>query len=53
MTLDYAPFSPRVALEGLVPLLAEFEPSQSVAPFVDSFLVRGRTQLPLTAARSC
>ncbi len=42
----------RVALEGLVPLLAACEPSQSVAPFVDSFLVRGRTQLPLSAARS-
>lgn len=41
-----------VAPEGLVPLLAECEPGQSVAPFVDSFLVRGRTQLPLGASRA-
>lgn len=38
----------RVALEGLIPLLAACEPtSASAAPFVDSFLVRGRTQLPI------
>ena len=38
----------RVALEGLVPLLAACEPtSASAAPLVDSFLVRGRTQLPI------
>ena len=42
----------RVALEGLVPLLAECEPGQSVAPFIDSFLVRGRTQLPVSASRA-
>jgi cytochrome P450 len=41
----------RVALEGLVPLLAGCEPTASAAPpFVDSFLVRGRTQLPITRA---
>jgi len=40
----------RVALEALVPLLAECEPSQLDAPFVDSFLVRGRTHLPITIA---
>lgn len=42
----------RVALEALVPLLACFEPDYEGAPFVDSFLVRGRTQLPLVASRA-
>jgi cytochrome P450 len=37
----------RVALEALVPLLAECEPGQIDSPFVDSFLVRGRTHLPI------
>ncbi len=38
----------RVALEGLVPLLAACEPAAGVAaPLIDSFLVRGRTQLPI------
>jgi cytochrome P450 len=37
----------RVALEGLVPLLAACEPT-ATAPLIDSFLVRGRTQLPIT-----
>ena len=38
----------RVALEGLIPLLAACEPTTPAAPFIDSFLVRGRTQLPIT-----
>lgn len=42
----------RVALEALVPLLASFDPDYEGAPFVDSFLVRGRTHLPLVASRA-
>jgi cytochrome P450 len=42
----------RVALEALVPLLASFETEFEDAPFVDSFLVRGRTRLPLVASRA-
>ena len=41
----------RVALEGLVPLLAACEPTIAASPLVDSFLVRGRTQLPINRAR--
>ena len=42
----------RVALEGLVPHLAACEPAVASPPMVDSFLVRGRTQLPIAAARA-
>jgi cytochrome P450 len=40
----------RVALEALVPELPRFKRSGSTPDLIDSFVVRGRTSLPLEAA---